>query len=142
MYRCALHRYAGGNGRKPDRIRIREADRAFSSLRLPASQHGFRDEWETLPYRSCSQRKLGAGERSRTFTTLQSPDFESDASASSATPANKNLDVISAPRVTRRPEFLPPQLGAARVITISSKPIEGTCSATSSYDLHFLSIGQ
>jgi hypothetical protein len=104
MYRCALHRY-GRMGGNPIGSGSGKPIGPFSSLRLPASQHGFRDEWETLPYRSCSQRKLGAGERSRTFTTLQSPDFESGASASSATPANKNLDVISAPRVTRRPSF-------------------------------------
>jgi hypothetical protein len=33
---------------------------------------------------------IGAGHRNRTYTTLRSPDFESGASASSASPARRN----------------------------------------------------
>jgi hypothetical protein len=48
---------------------------------------------------------IGAGHRNRTYTTLRSPDFESGASASSASPAReiKNITTEASESLLRRP---------------------------------------
>jgi hypothetical protein len=92
------------NGRKPDHL-LWEADRAFFLFTLAKLFSRLSGRMGSPSLSFLLAKKPGAGERNRTFTALRSPDFESGASASSATPANKNLDVISAPRVTRRPSF-------------------------------------